>query len=68
MTEIQCQLPHQCHQGLVDLGAPGIHTMADATGCHLKINLPAFKDEGTKDAITYQSWHWDLMVYHQAGC
>ena len=29
----------------------------------MKINLPVFKDEDTKDAITYQSWHWDLTVY-----
>ena len=21
-----------------------------------------------KDAITHQIWHWDLMVYHHAGC
>ena len=34
----------------------------------MEINLPVFKDEDTKDVITYQSWHWDLMVYHQAGC
>ena len=34
----------------------------------MKINLPVFKDEGTNDSITYQSWHWDLTVYHQAGC
>ena len=34
----------------------------------MKINLPIFKDEDKKDAITYQSWHWDIMVYHQAGC
>ena len=26
------------------------------TGGHMKINLPVFKDEDTKDAITYQSW------------
>ena len=31
----------------------------------MNINLPAFKDEGTKDAITYQSWHWDWMAYSQ---
>ena len=37
-------------------------------GGHLKINLPVFKDEDTKDAIMYQSWHWDLTVYHHAGC
>ena len=34
----------------------------------MKINLPSFKDEDTKDAVTYQSWRWDLMVYHHAGC
>ena len=21
-----------------------------------------------KDTVTYQSWHWDLMVYHHTGC
>ena len=29
----------------------------------MKINLPIFKDEDAKDAVTYQSWRWDLMVY-----
>ena len=37
-------------------------------GGHMKINLVVIKDEDTKDAITYQSWHWDLTVYHCAGC
>ena len=37
-------------------------------GGHMKINLSVFKDEDTKDAVTYQSWHWDLAVYHCAGC
>ena len=31
---------------------------------HRKINLPVFKDEDTKDAIMYQSWHWDLTMYN----
>ena len=35
---------------------------------HMKINLPVFRDEDKKDTVTYQSWHWDIMVYHQAGC
>ena len=35
---------------------------------HMKINLPVFKDEGAKDAVTYQSWRWDLIVYQCAGC
>ena len=35
---------------------------------HMKINLPIFKDEDAKDAVTYQSWRWDLTVYRDAGC
>ena len=34
----------------------------------MKINLPVFKDEDAKDAVTYQRWRWDLMVYQHAGC
>ena len=34
----------------------------------MKINLPIFKDEDTKDAVTYQSWRWDLTVYQHAVC
>ena len=37
-------------------------------GVHMMINLPIFKDEDAKDAVTYQSWRWDLMVYWCAGC
>ena len=33
------------------------------TKAHMKINLPVFKD-----VVTYQSWRWDLMVYHHVGC
>ena len=38
------------------------------TGANMKINLPIFKDEDAKDAITYQSWRWDLTVYHCTWC
>ena len=34
----------------------------------MKINLPVFKDEDIKDAVTYQSLCWDVRVYHHAGC
>ena len=37
-------------------------------GACMKINLPIFKDEDTKDAVTYQSWRWGLMVYWHVGC
>ena len=36
-------------------------------GGHMKINLPVFKDENTKEAVTYQSWCLDLTVYHCTG-
>ena len=29
----------------------------------MKINLPVFKEEDAKNAVTYQCWRWDLMVY-----
>ena len=35
---------------------------------HMTIDLLIFKDEDAKDAVTYQSWRWDLMVYSHAGC
>ena len=35
---------------------------------HMKINPPVFKDKDAKDAVTYQSWRWDLMVYQCVGC
>ena len=34
----------------------------------MKINLPIFKDKDAKDAVTYQSWRWDLTMYQHAGC
>ena len=34
----------------------------------MKINLPIFKGEDAKEAVTYQSWRWDLTVYRHAGC
>ena len=37
-------------------------------GAYMKINLPVFKDEDAKDAVTYQSWRRDLTVYWCAGC
>ena len=37
-------------------------------GDHMKINLPVFKDEDAKDAVTYQSWRWDLTEYQCAEC
>ena len=42
--------------------------MMRGSGAHVQINLPIFKDEDAKDAVTYQSWRWDLMVCHCAGC
>ena len=35
---------------------------------HMKINLPVFKDEDAKYAVTCQNWRWHLTVYQCAGC
>ena len=35
---------------------------------HMKINLPIFREEDAKDAVTYQSWRWDSAVYRHAVC
>ena len=35
---------------------------------HMKITLPGFKDEDTKDDVMYQIWYWDVTLYHHAGC
>ena len=33
----------------------------------MMIDFPVFKDRDAKDAVTYQSWRWDLMVYQCTG-
>ena len=33
-------------------------------GPSAKINLPNFKDEKTKEAVTYHSWQWDIATFH----
>ena len=37
-------------------------------GAHMKINVPVFKDEDAKDAVTFQSWRWDLTMYQHVVC
>ena len=72
VTKVQHQLPHQC-PSMSERSGGSRHPCHGQWPCreprgHMKINLPVFKDEDTKDAITYQSWHWDLTVYRHAGC
>ena len=33
----------------------------------MKVNLLTFKDEKTKDAVTYHSWWWDIAIFHHLG-
>ena len=33
----------------------------------MKVNLPTFKDEKSKDAVTYCSWLWDVAIFCQSG-
>ena len=36
-------------------------------GLKVKVNLPIFKDEKTKDAVTYCSWWWDVAIFCHSG-
>ena len=36
-------------------------------GLWVKVNLPIFKDEKTKDAVTYCSWWWDMAIFCWSG-
>ena len=33
----------------------------------MKVNLPIFKDEKMKDAVTYLSWWWDVAIFCWSG-
>ena len=33
----------------------------------VKVNLPIFKDEKSKDAVTYHPWWWDVAIFHWSG-
>ena len=57
----------QCPQCHPDLTGQMNQDIPDEEAC-MKINLPIFKDEDAKDAVTYQSWRLDLTMYRCAGC
>ena len=29
----------------------------------MKVNLPIFKDEKSKDVVAYHSWQWDVAIF-----
>ena len=63
-TGVHYQWLPQCHLGMTGEMGPNIPDEGDGTredGAHMKVNLPIFKDEDAKDAVTYQSWRWDLI-------
>ena len=39
----------------------------EGRGLRMKVNLPIFKDEKTKDAVTYHSWRWDIAIFYSLG-
>ena len=36
-------------------------------GLRVKVNLLTFKDEKTKDVVTYHSWQWDIAIFCHSG-
>ena len=70
VTEVQCQLPYQvstCSSRSGGSKHPHSCQHHSKFRGHMKSNLPVFKDDDKKDTITYQIWHWDLMVYRCTG-
>ena len=39
----------------------------EGRGLWVKVNLPIFKDERTKDAVTYHTWQWDVAIFCHSG-
>ena len=35
---------------------------------YMNINLPVFKDEQLKDAVTYPTWQWDVAIHRRSEC
>ena len=66
VIEVHCPWHLQCHPGRTTQMDPDVlddgrrHSRRNAC---MKIILPIFKDEDAKDAVTYQSWRWNLTVY-----
>ena len=36
-------------------------------GLRVKVNVPIFKDEKSKDCVTYHSWWWDIAIFCHPG-
>ena len=36
-------------------------------GSQVKVNLPIFRDEKSKDVVTYHSWWWDVAIFCWSG-
>ena len=36
-------------------------------GLRVKVNLLIFKDEKTKDAVSYCLWWWDIAIFNHLG-
>ena len=71
VTGVPYQWLPRCHPGLTSQTDQGVLDKVDdikRKGAHMKINLPVFKDDDAKDAVTYLSWKWDLTVCRHAGC
>ena len=36
-------------------------------GLKVKVSMPIFRDEKTKDALAYCFWWWDIAIFHCLG-
>ena len=71
VMEVQCQLPPQYPQGLIDQGPPGVRTVTNTTGspqATWKSIYPSSRMRTRRILSPTKVWCWDIMVYHQEGC
>ena len=59
---------HRSHQLTWTGGCGGSYQAGRAgRGLRVKVNLPIFKDETIKDAVTCHSWQWDIAIFCHWG-
>ena len=49
------------------MSGESILPVSPGRGIRVKVNLPIFKEEKTKGAVTYHSWQWDIGIFCQPG-
>ena len=55
------------HSTRIRVSKESKQSLRAARGLRVKVNLPIFKDEKTKDAVTYHLWRSDVAIFCSSG-